>query len=114
MYVSVPKNYSGVAFPRAEQKQPLPEKREQEPPHFEEKNCDEPKQKESDVSLPPHCEKCCGEQKNPLSCLLSALRGKGEGGFDSEDFMLIALIALLVGREGNEDILLILAMLLLI
>ncbi len=111
----MPKNYSGVAFPRTEQKPPPPpEKCEQEPPQSEEKICDVPQEKKSEIALPKQCEKCYGEQKNPLSCLLSALRGKGEGGFDSEDFMLIALIALLVGREGNEDILLILAMLLLI
>lgn len=53
------------------------------------------------------------EEKNPLSCLLSAFNKKGNGGFDSEDFLILGLIALLIGKQGNEDILLILALLLL-
>lgn len=52
--------------------------------------------------------------KNPLTCLFSAFRNREKSGFASEDFLLIGLIALLFGKEGNEDILLILAMLLLV
>lgn len=63
-------------------------------------------------------EKCddCGAKnaKNPLSSLLEMLHGRGNAGFDLEDFLLIGLIVLLMGKEGNEDIVLILAMLLLI
>ncbi len=61
------------------------------------------------------CGGCAGKGgKNPLTCLFEALRGRGEAGFDLEDFLLIGLIVLLMGKEGNEDIVLILAMLLLI
>ena len=49
-----------------------------------------------------------------MTCLLTALRDRGKSGFDTEDFLLIGLIALLLGKEGNEDIILVLAMLLLI
>ena len=37
-----------------------------------------------------------------------------KAGFDADDFLLIGLIALLMGKEGNEDIVLILALLLLV
>ena len=76
---------------------------------------------------PPECgrhepEKDCGdcdgcrakENKNPLTCLFEALRGRKKAGFDADDFLLIGLIALLMGKEGNEDIVLILALLLLV
>ena len=102
MYVSVPKNYGGVAFPRAQQKPPPPAEKEEK----QEEACEA-------APLPKECATCKKEEKNPLSCLLSAFRGKGKNGFDSEDFLLLGLIALLIGKEGNEDILLILAMLLL-
>ncbi|MBR5538354.1 MAG: hypothetical protein IKU61_00495 [Clostridia bacterium] len=81
----MPKNYGGVAFNRAS------------PP---------PKEEKAEPSPPK-------EEKNPLSCLLSAFSKKEKGGFDGEDFLILGLIALLIGKKGNEDILLILAMLLL-
>ncbi len=103
MYVSVPRNYDGVAF-----------KKEERPPQTEETKCTEPQLSEAECEKTVMaCEECDSEQKNPLSCILRALRKKDKSGFDSEDFLLIAIIALLVGNEGNEDILLILAMLLL-
>ena len=118
MYVSVPKNYSGIAFPHSSSP-PSPKRPEN---NSEKSCCDAPASPQpSPPPQPPpppppaqKCEKCSSNEKNPLSCLLSALRGRGKSGFDTEDFLLIGLIALLVGREGNEDILLILAMLLLI
>ena len=57
---------------------------------------------------------CRAENKNPLTCLFEALRGRKKGGFDADDFLLIGLIALLMGKEGSEDIVLILALLLLV
>ena len=99
MYVSVPKNYGGVAF-----------KKEEKPPSNSE--CIKPALPKEEKPCAT-CENCGEKQKNPLTCLFGAIRGRGKSGLDSEDFLLIALIALLVGGEGNEDILLILAMLLL-
>ena len=98
MYVSVPKNYGGVAF-KKEEKSPPALSLQKSPPK-EEKSCEV-------------CENCSEKQKNPLTCLFSAIRGREKSGLDSDDFLLIALIALLIGNEGSEDILLILAMLLL-
>jgi len=100
MYVSVPKNYGGVAFSHGQQKPP---KEKDEPP----------KEEQAKETVANECASCKKEEKNPLSCLLSAFRGSGKNGFASEDFLLLGLIALLIGKEGNEDILLILAMLLL-
>ena len=57
---------------------------------------------------------CHAENKNPLTCLFEALRGRKKSGFDADDFLLIGLIALLMGKEGSEDIVLILALLLLV
>lgn len=113
MYVSVPKNYSGIAFGHSSREE-TPEACEkcEELPHLPEPSNNE-ERCENEHTHPKQCEKCENE-KNPLSSLLGALRGRGKSGFDNEDFLLIGLIALLVGREGNEDILLILAMLLLI
>ena len=102
MYVSVPKNYGGTAIRHEKQTVERPICKVEEPIKDA---CQKPSR--------PLCENC-NEEKNPLSCLLSAFRGRGKSEFDSEDFLLIGLIALLMGREGNEDILLILAMLLLI
>lgn len=56
---------------------------------------------------------CPAKSTNPLTCLFEALRGRKKSGFDADDFLLIALIALLMGKEGSEDIVLILALLLL-
>ena len=62
----------------------------------------------------PACENCPTRSGNPLTCLVQALRNREKSGFASEDFLLIGLIALLLGKEGNEDILLILTMLLIL
>ena len=63
---------------------------------------------------PCTCDDCQKQDKTPLTCLLTALRNRGKAGFDTEDFLLIGLIVLLLGKEGNEDIVLTLAMLLLV
>ena len=42
-----------------------------------------------------------------------ALRGRKKAGFEADDFLLVGMIALLMGKEGSEDIVLILALLLL-
>ena len=57
---------------------------------------------------------CRAENKNPLTCLFEALHGRKKAGFDADDFLLVGLIALLMGKEGGEDIVLILALLLLV
>lgn len=132
MYVSVPKNYSGIAFsrdsrapqemPRQEMPMtipvpmpPSPPQSFHEPPRQKEecRECRESPARE-EKSPPNTCEDCQKQDKNPLTCLLTALRDRGKAGFDTEDFLLIGLIALLLSKEGNEDIVLILAMLLLI
>ena len=100
MYVSVPKNYSGMAFSH-EKEVKVP----QTLPILPHPKVDEKCEKE--------CEKCTVKEKNPLSCLLEAFRFREKGGFDTEDFLLIGLIVLLLGKEGNEDVVLVLAMLLL-
>ena len=100
----MPKNYSGVAF-RDKEKIPLP--------HLPEEHVT----KEPPCLPPPPempSEKPKREEKNPLSSILKIFSGREKSGFDAEDFLLIGLIALLLGKEGNEDIVLILAMLLLI
>lgn len=136
MYVSVPKNYSGIAFPRDNPVQemqrrdmqrhdmplqpmtmplPMPPAQPQvmhEPPREECRECREPPAREE--KSPCACDGCQKQEKNPLTCLLTALRDRGKAGFDTEDFLLIGLIVLLLGKEGNEDVVLILAMLLLI
>ena len=56
---------------------------------------------------------CPAKNKNPLTCLFEALRGRKKAGFEADDFLLIGMIALLMGKEGSEDIVLILALLLL-
>nr|MBQ5811405.1 hypothetical protein [Clostridia bacterium] len=105
MYVSVPKNYSGVAF-RDKEKIEIPRS---------DTDC---KNEEILVKTPkppqPPSDECKNEEKNPLSGILKILRSREKSGLDTEDFLLIGLIALLIGKEGNEDVLLILAMLLLI
>ena len=132
MYVSVPKNYSGIAFSRENRAQqemprqempltipvpmpPSPPQTLREPPRAKEecRECREPR-KEEEKCPSGGCEDCRTQDKNPLTCLLTALRNRGKAGFDTEDFLLIGLIVLLLGKEGNEDIVLILAMLLLI
>ena len=54
------------------------------------------------------------EGHSPFLRLLGALQSRGHSGLDGEDLLLIGIIALLLGKEGNEDVLLILAMLLLL
>ena len=141
MYISVPKNYGGNAFPHPDAKprgegggmqRPVPPfadygaQAQPTPP---------PPPPPPDCGCPPSCEGCepCGEHapeagqcpcgdaspchaenKNPLTCLFEALRGRKKSGFDADDFLLIGLIALLMGKEGSEDIVLILALLLLV
>ena len=83
-----------------------------EPPSQECRECRKPSAEEREKHCA--CESCQKQDKNPLTCLLTALRDRGKAGFDTEDFLLIGLIVLLLGKEGNEDIVLILAMLLLV
>ena len=121
MYVSIPKNYSGMAFPReAQVLHPdviHPQVTNAEPPmqapsqpHEAEEKCEHTET----APPPPCCADCNAKEKNPLTCFIRALQGRKKGGFESDDFLLLGLIVLLLGKEGNEDILLILAMLLLI
>ncbi len=124
MYVSVPKNYSGIAFARENRvppEMPLPDIPKPHPPSPLPPVNPHPPQPEppckdkSNSENPPHtCTECAKPDKNPLTCLLTALRNRGKSGFDTEDFLLLGLIALLLGKEGNEDTVLVLAMLLLI
>ena len=51
---------------------------------------------------------------HPFVRLLDTLQGRGKNRLDNEDIFLLGLIALLLGKEGNEDVLLILTMLLLV
>ena len=121
MYVSVPKNYSGIAFANRDVLADMPRPDMPHPPApiplAKPQPPDPPKKEEPcrTSAAPPHpCEDCKKQDQNPLTCLLSALRNRGKAGFDTEDFLLIGLIALLLGKDGNEDIILSLAMLLLI
>lgn len=143
MYISVPKNYGGSAFSRQSDEPardenptngfshralPLPNFAEQpqaadiRPSACDgeclrgEKECDNDVQEHEQAEV-KECscgEDCPREKKNPLTCLFEALRGRKKAGFDADDFLLVGLIALLIGREGNEDIVLILALLLLV
>lgn len=130
MYVSLPQNYSGTAFSReeehrADERPPVPPTlpqvqppREKRPPDRE--HCSDERQQHEKKCPQDHepqkkqCDECRADDKNPFSCLLNALRRGKSGGIDAEDFLLLGLIALLIGKEGNEDIVLILTMLLLI
>lgn len=103
MYVSVPKNYRGMAFSSEGSLKAPPTMPVTPPPQKRGEACEKAQK----------CEKCGAKEKNPLTCLFEAFRGRERGGFDTEDFLLIGLIALLINKEGNEDIVLILAMLLL-
>lgn len=156
MYISVPKNYGGSAFPRPDdasaphetpphgfshRSTPLPDFAAQPqtarlaPAPRPEPQCDCPREGRDpcDGREPHECDqhehehehehgkdcdcgggRCPKENKNPLTCLFEALRGRKKAGFDADDFLLIGLIALLMGKEGNEDIVLILALLLLV
>ena len=170
MYISVPKNYGGNAFPHPDaprprdaggmprpvppfadhgaQVQPSPPPPPPPPrPAFHgsaptpvaplgkiPRDCPPPPPPPPDCDCLPPCEgyepcatcaeaerPACGDappcragNKNPLTCLFEALRGRKKGGFDADDFLLIGLIALLMGKEGSEDIVLILALLLLV
>ena len=104
MYVSVPKNYSGMAFsrernaavhpdvvhPAVESEKPMPQR-----------------------ILPPPAE-TESKETHPILSLAHALKKRNGATPSGEDLLLIGLILLLLGKEGNEDVLLILAMLLLI
>lgn len=143
MYVGVPKNYGGTAFPRERSEQPprrpavpptLPQVMPptEKPPNdgrhcderrLDERNCDEksccePRREETRCDEPRRgghpCNDCRADDKNPFSCILNAFRRGKNDGITPEDFLLLGLIALLIGKEGNEDIVLILVMLLLI
>lgn len=111
MYVSVPKNYSGNAFAR-ENSMPHDIPKPSVMPHLPPASA--PSYKKSHDEKHEACHNCEKKNKNPMTCLLEAFRGRKDGGFDAEDFLLLGLIALLIGKEGNEDMVFILAMLLLI
>ena len=106
MYVGVPKNYGGTAFARekTQGRQPmrsaLPPTLPHSMPNPEKEVCPEK----------PGCDK--GE-KNPIACLINAFKGTKDGAVGAEELLLICLIVLLIGKKGNEDIVFILAMLLL-
>ena len=143
MYISVPKNYGGNAFPHPDAPRPRDAGGMPRPvPPFADHGAQvqpsppppPPPPPPPDCDCPPPCEgyepcatcaeaerpacgdapPCRAENKNPLTCLFEALRGRKKGGFDADDFLLIGLIALLMGKEGSEDIVLILALLLLV
>lgn len=124
MYVSIPKNYGGIAFsnrdhpladmPRPDMPKPhipTPPPAEPIPPAVQDEKKDCPKEPSEPINP---CHDCPKKDQNPLSCLFSALRNRGKAGLDTEDLLLIGLIVLLLGKEGNEDIVLSLAMLLLV
>ena len=75
--------------------------------------------------LAAHCGEACVYPGQLINARLDIVLGNDittpvainefeKAGFDADDFLLIGLIALLMGREGNEDIVLILALLLLV
>ena len=117
MYVGVPKNYGGTAFKsengiKNAAKPTLPPILPHRPHHIPEKA--ECRGTEERCDKREECTSCQNEEKNPLSCLLHALRKGKAGGISTEDFLILGLIALLIGKEGNEDIVFILVMLLLL
>lgn len=140
MYISVPKNYGGNAFPHPDAPRPRDAGGMPRPvPPFADHGAQvqpspPPPPPPPEDGCAPACEgyepcaacaeaerpacgdapPCRAENKNPLTCLFEALRGRKKGGFDADDFLLIGLIALLMGKEGSEDIVLILALLLLV
>jgi len=105
LYVSVPKNYSGMAFPREKNAAIHPDVVHPAAPPPEPPVQSQPQAQTAD---------CKTQEKHPLLSLANALKNRKHGNLDNEDFLLIGLILLLLGKEGNEDVLLILAMLLLI
>lgn len=112
MYVGVPKNYGGTAFKndrgmKKEQKHVLPPTLPHSTHRVPEREVEQCEKKET-------CENCQNDGSNPISCMLHALRRGKAGGISTEDFLLLGLIALLIGKEGNEDIVFILVMLLLL
>lgn len=115
MYVGVPKNYGGTAF-KSENNIKKAVKPSLPPtlPHcvhqvHEEKS----KAAEEHSGKKEECGTCKSDGKNPLSCLLHALQKGKSSGISTEDFLILGLIALLIGKDGNEDIVFILVMLLL-
>lgn len=118
MYVGVPKNYGGTAF-KSENSIKKAVKPSLPPtlPHcvhqVHEGEKEQRKQTAEQCDKKEECGTCKSDGKNPLSCLLHALRKGKSGGIATEDFLILGLIALLIGKEGNEDIVFILVMLLL-
>lgn len=110
MYVGVPKNYGGTAFQHEKRENNAHEQRMSIPQTLPHPPIAEPEKKESKKP----CEECKNDSRNPLSCLFDALRNGKKGGIDGEDFLILGLIALLIGKSGNEDIVFILVMLLLL
>ena len=118
MYVGVPKNYGGTAFKnergmKKEQKHILPPTLPHSTHRVPEREV-EPCEKKDTCDKKEPCETCKNDGNNPISCMLHALRRGKAGGISTEDFLLLGLIALLIGKEGNEDIVFILVMLLLL
>ena len=113
MYVGVPKNYGGTAFQR-ERELPKSSHRPSVPPTLPHAVQPQREKVHTESEEQRECESCEAKGKNPLSCLINAFRRTKSGGIDTEDLLLLGLIVLLLGKEGNEDIVIILAMLLLI
>lgn len=154
MYISVPKNYGGSAFPhpdaqpggmprptlpfadRGAQASPPPPPPPPRPTMHGgapapvaplgkvPRDCPLPPPPDCGCPPPPcdgrepcgdaPCAPACpAKNKNPLTCLFEALRGRKKAGLEADDFLLVGMIALLMGKEGSEDIVLILALLLL-
>lgn len=110
MYVSLPKNYSGVAFTNGGKRETAEEIKAPPSPL---PLCDIKSERRNGEKKVP-CEECGTKEKNPIFCMMEALRTRKNSGFDAEDILLISLIVLLLSKEGNEDVVLILAMLLVI
>ena len=105
MYVSVPKNYSGNAFsqPPSQKREPpclLPSLPTPPSPPPKPQTCEE---KPQDCESKP--QECASK---PQGCAPAH-----KGGFDAEELLLIGLIALLLGREDCQDLVWMLAILLL-
>ena len=132
MYVSVPKNYSGVAFNSANEKAKATVEKAKIPPPFPSEcvrrqeaeisnRCEECENAEvvskCEKEAEQECESGCGcsvRENSPISSIIESLKSRKKESFDAEDIILLGLIVLLLGKEGSEDIVLILAILLLI
>ena len=105
MYVGVPKNYGGTAFNK--------ENPPQKSAHTEQFPSTLPHSVQASAKkMCTEGGRECKEDKNPLSCLLGAFKRSKNSGLDTEELLLLGLIILLLSKEGNEDIVIILAMLL--